>query len=182
MSQFLLEETPLQGLKVITPRVFRDDRGYFRETYSQRHFQTMGIDMGFVQDNLSVSKKGVLRGIHFQTEKSQAKLVYVTMGRVLDVAVDLRKNSPTHKKWFSLELSADNHRMLLIPKGFGHGFLCLEDAVFQYKTSDFYYPEFEQGIRYDDPEIGIIWPDLGMPYVVSEKDRLYPAYGGQVSA
>lgn len=165
----------IEGLKVITPTVFGDARGYFMETYNYNDFKLAGIDQTFVQDNQSASRKGVLRGLHFQKQFPQDKLVRVVSGRVFDVAVDLRKGSPTFGKWFGVELSAENKKQLFIPKNFAHGFLVLSDhAEFTYKCTDFYHPDDEGGLRYDDPEIGVAWPiPEGMELIMTEKDRCW---------
>jgi dTDP-4-dehydrorhamnose 3,5-epimerase len=167
MGQIKVEKNVggISGLCVIEPAVHGDRRGYFMETYSQRDMEEAGIDVTFVQDNQSCSSKGVLRGLHFQKDFPQTKLVRVIKGRVFDVAVDLRKNSETYKKWFGIELTDDNKLQFLIPKGFAHGFLVLSDtAEFCYKCDDFYHPGDEGGIAWNDPEIGIEWPELSGKY------------------
>lgn len=171
---FDFEQMGLAGLVVITPRVFPDDRGSFFESYKQSEFHAAGIKAAFVQDNCSISTKGVLRGLHYQLPPyAQGKLVYVTRGAVWDVCVDLRRNSPTFKQWMALELSDENHRMLYIPPGFGHGFFVLSDvAYFEYKCTREYAPGAEQGIRYDDPELNIPWPER--EYILSDKDQAQP--------
>ena len=137
----------------------------------------MGLDYDFVQDNQSYSTKGVLRGLHFQKQYPQAKLVRVLEGEVFDVAVDLRKDSPTYGKWYGVTLSAENKKMFMIPRGFAHGFLVLSDtAVFSYKCDDFYHPNDEGGIMYNDPDIGVEWPKIGAEYILSEKDKKYPGF------
>ena len=169
-------ETGLPGVYVIEPQVFGDARGYFMETWSPRNFEELGLKYDFVQDNQSYSaKKGILRGIHFQNEPwSQAKLVRVTRGAVMDVAVDLRKGSPTYKKWVAVELSAENKRMLMIPRGFGHGFKTLTDDVeFIYKVDRLYNKECDRGIRFDDPEIGVDWGEVERE-LLSAKDTKAP--------
>ncbi len=173
MSIFKFIETDIPDLVVIEPKVFGDERGFFMETYSFKEFQSAGINAVFVQDNHSRSSKGVLRGLHFQVKHSQAKLVRVVRGRVFDVAVDLRKGSPTYGKWFGLELSDENKKMLFIPKGFAHGFLTLSDVVdFVYKVDDYYHPGDEGGILWSDPDIAIDWPLEGVEEVkLSDKDR-----------
>lgn len=168
-------DTKLPGVCIVEPQVFGDHRGYFMETYSQKAFADIGIDCVFVQDNQSfTAKKGTLRGIHFQNSPmAQAKLVRVTRGAVLDVAVDLRKGSPTYKQWVGVELSADNKRMLFIPRGFGHGFVTLTDDVeFCYKVDNLYSREHDRGIRFDDPQIGVAW-GVDAP-VLSGKDEASP--------
>ncbi|MCX3068167.1 dTDP-4-dehydrorhamnose 3,5-epimerase [Cetobacterium somerae] len=158
MSKFKRIETGINDLIVIEPIVFGDNRGFFMESYSKKDFSEIGMDIEFVQDNHSKSKKGVLRGLHFQKQHVQGKLVRVTAGAVLDVAVDLRKNSPTFGKHYLVELSADNKKMFYIPPGFAHGFLTLEDNTeFQYKCTDYYAPEFDSGVLWNDSDIGIDW-------------------------
>ncbi|MBQ9029647.1 dTDP-4-dehydrorhamnose 3,5-epimerase [Candidatus Saccharibacteria bacterium] len=155
-------ETGIEGLKVIEPAVFPDERGYFMETYSERDFAEAGITCKFVQDNQSGSSFGVLRGLHFQKEHPQAKLVRVVFGSVWDVAVDLRENSPTFGKWYGVLLSAENKKQFFIPKGFAHGFVVLSGrAEFTYKCDDFYAPGDEGGLLWDDKEVGIKWPIEG---------------------
>lgn len=173
MGKFTVETCEIEGLKVITPAVFGDARGYFMETYQQNDFKEIGIDEVFVQDNQSASKKGVLRGLHFQIQYPQAKLVRVVRGEVFDVAVDLRKGSATYGKWKGVLLSEENKKQFFIPKGFAHGFLVLSDyAEFCYKVNDFYHPNDEGGLLYSDPEIGVEWPiPEGMELILSEKDQ-----------
>ena len=168
-------ETKLPGVVLIEPQVFGDHRGYFMETYSAKAFAQMGIDNVFVQDNQSfTARKGTLRGIHFQNgDMAQAKLVRVTRGAVMDVAVDLRRGSPTYKQWAAVELSEENKRMLFIPRGFGHGFLTLTDDVeFCYKVDNLYSKEHDRGIRFDDPDIGVVW-GVEDP-ILSQKDQAAP--------
>jgi dTDP-4-dehydrorhamnose 3,5-epimerase len=164
--------TDIEGLLVIEPQVFGDDRGFFYESFNGRRFAEMtGVTAQFVQDNHSRSAKNVLRGLHYQIEQAQGKLVRVTTGSVFDVAVDLRKASPTFGKWFGLELSAENKRQLWIPPGFAHGFVVTSDfAEFLYKTTDYYAPQFERSILWNDPAIGIEWPLQGEP-LLSGKDQ-----------
>lgn len=158
MKKFKKVETGIKDLIVIEPTVFGDNRGFFMESYSKKDFSKIGIDVEFVQDNHSKSKKGVLRGLHFQTQHVQGKLVRVTAGAVLDVAVDLRKNSLTFGKYYLVELTAANKKMFYIPPGFAHGFLTLEENTeFQYKCTDYYAPEFESGVLWNDSDIGIDW-------------------------
>ena len=158
MSKFKRVETGIKDLIVIEPTVFGDNRGFFMESYSKKDFSEIGMDIEFVQDNHSKSKKGVLRGLHFQTQHVQGKLVRVTAGAVLDVAVDLRKDSPTFGKHYLVELTADNKKMFYIPPGFAHGFLTLEDNTeFQYKCTDYYAPEFDSGVLWNDSDIAIDW-------------------------
>ncbi|HAC24308.1 MAG TPA: dTDP-4-dehydrorhamnose 3,5-epimerase [Cytophagales bacterium] len=165
--------TAFRDLVIIEPAVFSDDRGYFFETYNQQAFHQAGFDYVFVQDNQSFSTRGVLRGLHFQAPPfAQTKLVHVLSGTIQDVVVDLRKNETTFGKYFSIELSAENHKQLLVPKGFAHGFLVLSDfAQVFYKTDAFYQPGAERGIRYNDPALGINWIGQG-EYVVSPRDQL----------
>lgn len=173
MSQFSFSSCgEIEGLYVVEPKVFGDERGYFMETYHYEAFKEAGLDMVFVQDNQSMSKKGVLRGLHYQKEHPQGKLVRVVKGEVFDVAVDIRKGSKTYGKWFGIVLSAENKKQFYIPEGFAHGFLVLsEEAEFVYKCTDFYHPEDEGGIAYNDEEIGIQWPKLeGVELTISEKD------------
>jgi len=167
--------TPIEGLIIIEPTVFTDDRGYFMETYNRQAFADAGLNMTFVQDNQSMSKKGVLRGLHLQTQFPQGKLVRVIFGEVYDVGVDLRRGSPTYGQYFGTILSGENKRMLYIPEGFAHGFLVLSDeAVFTYKCTELYHPEFDAGIAWNDPDIGIDWPLNGIEPVLSEKDKKLP--------
>ena len=172
MGKIIVEDTPIEGLKVISPTVFGDNRGYFMETYNYNDFKEAGIDCEFVQDNQSASKKGVLRGLHFQINFPQDKLVRVINGEVFDVAVDMREGSATYGKWYGVRLSSENKKMFFIPKNFAHGFLVLSDyAEFAYKCTDFYHPNDEGGVIYNDPEIGIEWPiEEGMELIMSEKD------------
>jgi len=194
MGQITVEKNVggIDGLCVITPTVHGDERGYFMETYNQRDMEEAGIHVNFVQDNQSMSVKGVLRGLHFQKQFPQTKLVRVIKGCVFDAAVDMRSNSPTFGKWFGIILSEDNRKQFLIPKGFAHGFLVLSDsAAFCYKCDDFYHPGDEGGIAWNDPSIDIRWPELngiysgsassegytlndGTPLILSEKDRNWP--------
>lgn len=170
-------KTDIEGVLIIEPRVFGDERGYFFESFNEERFRAVtGLDIRFVQDNESKSRKGVLRGLHFQREPyAQAKLVRVVRGKVLDVAVDIRKGSPTLGKYVAVELSGDNHRQLFIPKGFAHGYVVLEDdTIFQYKCDEFYHPEAEGGIAWNDPEIGIDWGVAENEVILSEKDKNRP--------
>ena len=169
-------ETKLPGVYIIEPQVFGDQRGYFMETWSTRNFEEMGLHYDFVQDNQSFSaQKGILRGIHFQNmPMAQAKLVRVTKGAVMDVTVDLRKGSPTYKEWIAVELSTENKRMLMIPRGFGHGFKALTDDVeFCYKMDNLYSKECDRGIRFNDPVIGVDWGEV-REELLSEKDKTSP--------
>ena len=175
MGKITVETCKIEGLKVITPTVFGDARGYFMETYQYEDFKTAGIDVVFVQDNQSASKKGVLRGLHFQINHPQDKLVRVIKGEVYDVAVDLRKESPTFGQWYGVLLSEENKKQFFIPKGFAHGFLVLSDyAEFCYKCSDFYHPNDEGGLAYNDPDIGVDWPiPEEMEVIMSDKDKMW---------
>lgn len=172
MGKITVENCHIEGLKVITPSVFGDSRGYFMETYNYNDYKEAGIPEIFVQDNQSASKKGVLRGLHFQKEFPQDKLVRVVNGEVFDVAVDLREGSKTFGQWYGVVLSAENKKQFFIPKGFAHGFLVLSDfAEFAYKCTDFYHPNDEGGLIYNDPEIGVKWPiPEGMELIMSDKD------------
>ena len=173
MSKFNFTKTSIDGVIIIEPTVFGDERGYFMETYQKEEFKQLGLDVDFVQDNQSSSHKGVLRGLHFQYNQPQGKLVRVISGEVFDVAVDLRKDSPTYGKWEGVTLSADNKKQLYIPPGFAHGFVVLSDsAEFTYKCTDYYKADDEGGIQWDDPEIGINWPiDDIDEIILSEKDK-----------
>ena len=175
MGQIKVEKNAggIKGLCVIEPTVHGDARGYFMETYNQKDMEEAGLTMQFVQDNQSSSTKGVLRGLHFQKEFPQGKLVRVVKGSVFDVAVDLRSDSETYGKWFGVELTEENKKQFYIPEGFAHGFLVLSDeAEFAYKCTDFYHPGDEGGLAYNDPEIGIDWPfEEGVELIISEKDK-----------
>lgn len=173
MGKFKFIETPIRDLYVIEPMVFGDSRGYFMESYSKRDFFEAGLTMEFVQDNESKSKKGVLRGLHFQTNHTQGKLVRVVKGEVFDVAVDLRGGSPSFGQWHGVMLTEKNKRQFYMPEGFAHGFLVVSDeAVFQYKCTDYYAPEYDSGIVWNDPDIGIKWPlEKVNEVVLSEKDN-----------
>lgn len=165
MGQIKVTKAPIEGLYVIEPTVHGDSRGYFVETYNQNDMKEAGLDMMFVQDNESMSTKGVLRGLHFQKEFPQGKLVRVIQGAVFDVAVDLRSGSETYGQWFGVELSEENNKQFYISEGFAHGFLVLSDvAKFCYKVTDFYHPGDEGGLAWNDPEIGIEWPTLQGKY------------------
>ena len=181
MGQITVEKNVggIEGLCVITPAVHGDNRGYFMETYSQRDMEEAGIDIVFVQDNQSCSTKGVLRGLHFQKQFPQTKLVRAIKGRVFDVAVDLRKESKTYGKWFGVELTEENKKQFLIPKGFAHGFLVLSDiAEFCYKCDDFYHANDEGGLAWNDPAIGIKWPELVGEYKGSADSEGYTLEDG----
>ena len=173
MGKISVTPCDIDGLFVIEPTVFKDDRGYFVETYNQNDMKEAGLDMVFVQDNQSMSTRGVLRGLHFQKQFPQGKLVRVVRGKVFDVAVDLRSDSKTYGKWFGVELSAENMKQFYIPEGFAHGFLVLSDeAEFCYKCTDFYHPGDEGGLAWNDPEIGVEWPlEEGVDLIISEKDQ-----------
>ncbi len=194
MGQITVEENAggIAGLCIITPTVHGDQRGYFMETYNKNDMEEAGLNMEFVQDNQSCSVKGVLRGLHFQKQFPQGKLVRVIKGSVFDVAVDLRPGSETYGKWFGVELTEENKKQFYIPEGFAHGFLVLSDiAEFCYKCTDFYHPGDEGGLAWNDPSIGITWPQVqgdyngtasadgytlsdGTPLTLSEKDQLWP--------
>lgn len=168
-------DTALPGVKIIEPRVFGDHRGFFLETYNEARYREAGIDVGFVQDNHSRSARGILRGLHYQVRKPQAKLVWVVEGEVFDVAVDVREGSPSFGAWTGVRLSGDNHRQLFIPAGFAHGFCVLsESAHFLYKCSDLYDPGGEGGVIWNDPKIGIEWPLDEIEPVLSDKDAALP--------
>lgn len=181
MAQIQVEKNVngIEGLCVITPAVHGDNRGYFMETYSQRDMQENGIDIPFVQDNQSMSTKGVLRGLHFQKHYPQTKLVRVIKGSVFDVAVDLRPGSQTFGKWYGIELTQENKKQFLIPRGFAHGFLVLSDvAEFCYKCDDFYHPDDEGGLAWNDPQIGIQWPQVEGTYVGTASAQGYALSDG----
>jgi len=173
MGQITVETCNIEGLKVITPTVHGDARGYFMEVYNANDFREAGIDVEFVQDNQSASKRGVLRGLHFQKEFPQDKLVRVVRGEVYDVAVDLRAGSPTFGQWYGVLLSEENKKQFFVPKNFAHGFLVMSDyAEFAYKCSDFYHPNDEGGVMYNDPDIGVEWPIAeDMEILLSDKDK-----------
>lgn len=180
MGQIKVEKNVggIEGLCIIEPAVHGDARGYFTETYNQKDMEEAGLKMHFVQDNQSCSTKGVLRGLHFQKEFPQGKLVRVVRGSVFDVAVDLRAGSDTYGKWFGIELSEANKKQFYIPEGFAHGFLVLSDiAEFCYKCTDFYHPCDEGGLIWNDPQIGIEWPKLEVEYLLSEKDKNWGRLG-----
>lgn len=177
---FTFEKTKLPGVVIIQPQVFGDSRGYFMETYKKCDFVAAGIDKEFVQDNESSSTKGVLRGLHFQKEHTQAKLVRVTKGEVFDVAVDVRPGSSTYGQWAGAILNAEQKNMLYIPEGFAHGFLVLSDvAEFVYKCTDVYYPASEGGIPWNDPTIAVEWPIIDCEYKTSKKDERHEAFEKQ---
>lgn len=178
MSNFIYHKCEIEGLYLIEPKVFGDERGYFMETYHYEEFKNAGLSMVFVQDNQSSSRKGVLRGLHFQKDHPQGKLVRVYSGCVYDVAVDLRKASPTYGKYQGVILSDENKLMFYVPEGFAHGYLVLSDtAVFAYKCTDFYHPEDEGGIMWNDPDIAVDWPlPEGMEPIISAKDHKHPTF------
>jgi dTDP-4-dehydrorhamnose 3,5-epimerase len=174
MGNFNFIETKINGVYVIEPRVFGDNRGYFMETYNKKDFFEAGLTMEFVQDNESKSKKGVLRGLHFQTKHTQGKLVRVTEGQVFDVAVDLRRGSPTFGKWEGVILTDENKKQFYVPEGFAHGFLVMSDvAVFNYKCTDYYAPQHDSGLLWNDEDIDIQWPLEGIEEILlSDKDKI----------
>ncbi|QDV19043.1 dTDP-4-dehydrorhamnose 3,5-epimerase [Gimesia panareensis] len=166
-----VEQTEFPGLLVITPRVFSDERGFFKETYQQERYQSAGVGVSFVQDNASRSSAGILRGLHYQIQNPQAKLVHVVEGEILDVCVDLRKNSPMFGKSYAIRLTGENHKQLFVPAGFAHGFYVISPQVdFVYKCSDYYFPEYERTLLWNDPALEIDWPLTGEP-LLSPKDR-----------
>ena len=173
LGNFNFVKTKIRDLYIIEPKVFGDNRGYFMESYNKKDFFDAGLTMEFVQDNESKSKKGVLRGLHFQTKHTQGKLVRVTEGAVYDVAVDLRKGSPTYGQWEGILLTSENKKQFYVPEGFAHGFLVVSDvATFNYKCTDFYAPEYDGGVLWNDPDIGIEWPlDEIEEVLLSEKDK-----------
>ncbi|HLP40742.1 MAG TPA: dTDP-4-dehydrorhamnose 3,5-epimerase [Fibrobacteria bacterium] len=172
-----ISRTPLEGLLLVRPRVFRDSRGWFYESYNRDAYLKAGIAEAFVQDNHSRSSLGTLRGLHFQTRPGQAKLVRCTSGRIWDVAVDIRPGSPTLGRYFGVELTGDDPQSMFIPIGFAHGFLVLSEAAeVQYKCSNLYDPATESGIAWDDPDLGVPWPLGGIEPVLSNRDRGNPSY------
>ena len=186
----IVEHTPLSGLLLIKPDIFGDERGYFQESWNLRRYTDAGLDRHFVQDNLSFSRKGILRGLHFQNPHAQGKLVSVLRGEVFDVAVDVRADSPTFGQWYGVTLSEDNHLQLFVPEGFAHGFCVTSDtALFAYKCTDFYFPGNEVGFRWDDPEVGIQWPvekpllspkDIALPLLRELASEQLPAYNNRM--
>mgnify|MGYP001828909682 CR=1 FL=1 len=174
----MVKETGIEGLLILEPKVFKDPRGYFFESYRKEQLDKAGLAYDFIQDNQSRSSQGVIRGLHFQKAPyEQAKLVRVNHGAIFDVAVDIRTDSPTFGSWFGLELSADNHLQILIPGGFAHGFAVLSDfAIVQYKCDQYYHPESESGIRFDDPDLAIDWKIDPENVIISEKDRILPFF------
>lgn len=174
-----VKKTDIEGVLIVEPKVWGDDRGYFFESFNAREFaEKTGLNITFVQDNESKSRYGVLRGLHFQLPPyTQSKLVSCVKGRVLDIAVDIRKGSPTYGKWVSCELTEDNHRQFFVPKGMAHGFCVLsEEAVFQYKCDDFYHPEAEGGIAWNDSDIAVQWPLPSEDISLSERDKHHPSF------
>ena len=171
---YTVTQTALPDVLILEPKVFGDERGFFYESFNQRDFQkATGLNVNFVQDNHSRSSQGVLRGLHYQIQHPQGKLVRVTLGSVFDVAVDLRRSSPMFGKWVGVELSADNKRQLWVPPGFAHGFLVTSDyAEFLYKTTDYWYPEHERSLLWSDLAVGIQWPSIQQAIKLAEKDRL----------
>lgn len=177
MGKLTITRCEIEGLCVIEPKVFNDSRGYFMETYNKEDMAAEGLDMIFVQDNQSMSSKGVLRGMHFQRKHPQGKLVRVLSGSVYDVAIDLRKDSKTYGRWHGVTLTGENKKQFYVPEGFGHGFLVLSDtAEFCYKCTDFYHPEDEGGLPYNDPDIGIEWPIEGIEVILAERDKKWKAF------
>lgn len=186
MGKIRVIRGPMDGLHIIEPELHGDERGYFCETYNQRDLQAAGIALRFVQDNESMSERGVLRGLHYQTAHPQGKLVRVLRGRVFDVVVDIRPGSPTYGQHFGVELSAENRLQFCIAPGFAHGYLTLSDeAVFAYKVTDYYHPEDEAGILWNDPALGIQWPEVGAdgsamadgaPLNINRRDRSWPLF------
>ena len=185
-GNFTFTQTSIEGVIIVDVKAYGDARGHFMETYKQPDFIAGGIDVDFVQDNQSSSTKGVLRGLHFQIEHPQSKLVRVTQGKVFDVAVDLREGSPTYGKWEGVVLSEDNHRQFFIPRGFAHGFLVMSDhAEFCYKCDDVYHPNDEGGLMWNDPAIGVVWPAMDgdeqfdiSKVILSDKDKEHPPFKG----
>lgn len=174
MGNFTFTETKIKGVYIIDVKSYGDNRGYFMETYKETDFQAAGLNYSFVQDNQSSSRKGVLRGLHFQRNHPQAKLVRVLQGEVFDVAVDLRRDSETYGQWVGVLLSGENKRQFMIPRGFAHGFVVVSDyAEFAYKCDEVYHPEDEGGLIWNDPDIGIEWPEVG-EIILSEKDKKNP--------
>jgi len=178
MEKFKVIETPIKGLFIMETKIYKDDRGFFIESYNKNEFSKLGLEVEFVQDNHSFSRKGVVRGLHFQFKHPQGKLVRVISGRVFDAAVDLRSNSLTFGKWYGVELSGDNGLQFYIPPNFAHGFLTLEDNTsFLYKCTEFYYPDDELGIIWNDLDLNIHWPlDQVSEVIISEKDKSLPKF------
>lgn len=181
MGKLKVTTCEIEGLCVIEPEIHTDARGYFFESYSKKDFAEAGLTMEFVQDNQAMSTKGVLRGMHFQIQHPQGKLVRVLQGRVFDVAIDMRENSKTYGKWFGVELTEENKKQFYVPEHFAHGYLVLSDtAVFAYKCTDFYHPGDEGGIPYNDPTVGIQWPiEEGMELILADRDKNWPGLACQ---
>ena len=176
MSKFKITKLDIEGLLIIEPTVFGDDRGYFYESYNKKELEEVGFDVEFIQDNQSKSKKGVLRGLHYQKTKPQGKLVRVISGKVIDIALDIRKDSKTFGKWYSIELSAENKKQFYVPEGFAHGFVVISDyAEFLYKVTDYYDPSDEAGILYNDPALNIDWGNIE-EVILSDKDKVQPLF------
>ena len=176
-GNFTFTSTSIEGVTIVDPTPYGDARGYFMETYKRSDFEAGGIDCEFVQDNQSSSTKGVLRGLHFQIDHPQSKLVRVFEGEVFDVCVDLRRGSKTFGQWEGVVLSGDNHRQFFIPRGFAHGFYVMSDtAVFAYKCDDVYHPGDEGGLMWNDPQIGVEWPKMDAEPLLSDKDRVHPSF------
>lgn len=178
MGRLKIQKVPLEGLLIIEPQIYEDVSGYFMETYNRRDIEDMGLDIDFVQDNQSVSIKGVLRGLHFQKKYPQGKLMRVISGKIFDVAVDVRPNSNTFGQWYGVELSAENHKQFYIPAGFAHGFYVLsDDATISYKVTEYWHPNDEIGIPWDDPSIAVNWPiPSGEFPIIAEKDKNYELF------
>ena len=176
MSKFKITKLDIEGLLIIEPTVFGDDRGYFYESYNKKELEEVGFDVEFIQDNQSKSKKGVLRGLHYQKTKPQGKLVRVISGKVIDIALDIRKDSKTFGKWYSIELSAENKKQFYVPEGFAHGFVVISDyAEFLDKVTDYYDPSDEAGILYNDPALNIDWGNIE-EVILSDKDKVQPLF------
>ena len=174
IGNFTFEKTKIEGVFIVTPKLYGDERGYFLETYKEKDFAEAGLVYNFIQDNQSSSRRGVLRGLHFQKTHPQAKLVRVLNGEVFDVAVDLREGSKTYGQYVGAYLSAENHKQLMIPRGFAHGFVVVSDyAEFAYKCDEVYHPEDEGGIIWNDPDVAVEWPDVDS-IILSEKDKRHP--------
>jgi len=175
---FNVIETGIEGLRIIQARIFRDERGYFLESYSRHKLKEAGVDYSFVQDNISRSKRGVLRGLHYQLDPmSQTKLLTVMSGRIIDAVVDLRKGSPTYGKHYTVELNSEDSSMVIIPKGFAHGFVSLsDDTVIMYKCDNYYSPEHERGVKFNDPDLSINWKIPEDELIIADRDRNFPCF------
>lgn len=171
MNKFNYKKAPINDLIIIQPTVYHDQRGHFFESFNENDFQMLSIPLHFVQENYSKSKKNVLRGMHYQNTHPQGKLIQTIVGSIYDVAIDIRRNSETYGQWFGIILSAENHKQLYIPQGFAHGFYVIDDAIVQYKCTDFYDPNDQQGIRWDDPKVQIQWPTTDNTVILSDKDQ-----------